>query len=180
MSRFTSISILERSVEADLFRNTLSRIPTLFGQLAYLASLRDHSSGEYVHHGLMSIYGGKKSHQALAKSHREIFQKWLKLPLVDKIEDLKSYLNTPDNAAAFREYWTPGRPSRSYLPEIVGRAEKTLFFHEFEILLEVLKRNLETASLAYSRLATGIPSRLLSKTSFPRAEESGRPMAWST
>jgi hypothetical protein len=154
MSRYTSSSILERSAGADLSRNTLSRIPTLFGRLAYLGSLRDHGSGEYVHDGLMGIYGGKKSHQALAQSHREIFQNWLKLPLADKIEDLKTYVNALDNATAFLEYWTPGRPSRSYLPETVGRAEITLFFHEFEILLEVLNGNPEAASLACSGLAT--------------------------
>jgi hypothetical protein len=141
MSRLTSSSILERPAAADLFRNTLSCIPTLFGRLAYLASLRDGNSGVYVHHGLKSIYGGKKSHEALAQSHREIFHNWLKLPLVDKIEDLKSYVNTLDNAAAFLEYWTQGPPSRSYLPEAVRGAEKMLFFDEFEILIEVLKGN---------------------------------------
>lgn len=146
-----SSSILERSAEADLSRNTLSRIPTLFGRLAYLASLRDRNSGLYVHHGLMSIYGGKKSHQALAQSHREIFQNWLKLALAEKIEDLKSYVNTLDNAATFLEYWTPERPSRNYLPEAVRGAERMLFFNEFETLLEVLKGNLDAASLAYSR-----------------------------
>jgi hypothetical protein len=154
MSRFTSSSILERSAEADLSRNTLSRIPTLFGRLAYLASLRDRNSGLYIHHGLMSIYGGKKSHQALAQSHREMFQNWLKLALAEKIEDLKSYVNTLDNAAAFLEYWTPERPSRNYLPEAVRGVERMLFFNEFEILLEVLKGNLDGASLACSRRAT--------------------------
>jgi hypothetical protein len=153
MSRLMSSSILERSAEADLSRNTLSRIPTLFGRLAYLASLRDRNSGLYVHHGLMSIYGGKKSHQALAQSHREIFQNWLKLALAEKIEDLKSYVNTLDDAAAFLEYWTPERPSRNYLPEAVRGAERMLFFNEFEILLEVLKGD-QPPSLAYSRRAT--------------------------
>jgi hypothetical protein len=151
MSRSTSSTILERSAGADLFRNTLSRIPTLFGRLAYHASLRDHSAGGYVHDGLMSIYGGKESRQALAQSHREIFQDWLKLPLADKIQDLKGYLNTLDDGAAFLEYWMPGWPSRSYLPEPAGRAEKTLFFDEFEILREVLKGKPEAASFVYSR-----------------------------
>jgi hypothetical protein len=154
MSRFTSSSILERSAEADLFRNTLSRILTLFGRLAYLASLRDRHSGAYVHHGLMSIYGDKKGHQALAQSHREIFQDWLKLPLAGKIEDLKSYVNTLENAAAFLECWTSGPPSRNYLPEAVRSAEKMLFFDELEILLEILRSNREAACLAYSGPAT--------------------------
>jgi hypothetical protein len=139
MSRLASHSILERSAAADLFRNTLSRIPTVFGRLAYLTSLRDRDSGVYLHHGLTSIYGGKQSHQALAESHREIFQNWLKLPLADKIEDLKSYVNTLDNSAAFLEYWTMGPPSRNYLPEAVRGAEKMLFLDEFDVLIETLR-----------------------------------------
>jgi hypothetical protein len=151
-----SHSILERSAAADLFRNTLSRIPTVFGRLAYLASLRDRNCGVYMHHGLTSIYGGKQSHQALAESHREIFQSWLELSLADKIEDLKDYVNTLDHPDAFLEYWRPGPPSRSYLPEAVHGAEKTLFFDEFEILLEVLKGNLEAASLVHTTPAKAI------------------------
>jgi hypothetical protein len=139
MSRLTPNSILERSAAADLFRNTLSRIPTVFGRLVYLASLRDPRSGVYVHDGLMSIYGGKESREALAQRHRELFRDWLKLPLVEKIEDLRSYLNTLEDPTGFLEYWTPGLPSRSYLPEAVLGAEKTLFLDEFEILLETLK-----------------------------------------
>ena len=88
VSQFTSNSILQRSASADLFRNTLSRIPTMFGRLAYLASLRDPNSGVYEQHGLMSIYGDNKSRQALAQSHShsEVFQDWLDLPLHEKIK----------------------------------------------------------------------------------------------
>jgi hypothetical protein len=139
MSRLRSNPILEGPVAADLFRNTLSRIPTAFGRLAYLASLRDPDSGVYVHHGLMSIYGDKKSRQALVQRHREIFRDWLNLPLAEKIEDLRSYVNTLDDPAAFLKSRTPGLPSRSYLPEAVRGGEKKLFLDEFDILLEILK-----------------------------------------
>jgi hypothetical protein len=139
MSRLRPNSILERSAAADLFRNTLSRIPTVFGRLVYLASLRDPDSGVYVHHGLKTIYGDKKSRQALAQRHQEVFRDWLNLPLVEKTEDLRSYVKALDDPAAFLEHWTPGLLSRSYLPETVLRAEKTLFFDEFEILLGILK-----------------------------------------
>jgi hypothetical protein len=146
MSRLRSNSILEGPLAADLFRNTLSRIPTAFGRLAYLASLRDPDSGVYVHQGLMSIYGDKKSRQALAQRHREIFRDWLNLPLVEKTEDLRSYVNTLDDPAAFLESWTPGLPSRNYLPEAARGAEKRLFLDEFEILLEILKGQCHNAA----------------------------------
>ena len=35
----------DRSAAADLWRNTLSQIPTTFGRLIYLASLRDQNTG---------------------------------------------------------------------------------------------------------------------------------------
>jgi hypothetical protein len=166
MSRLMSISILERSAAADLCRNTLSRIATVFGRLEYLASLRNPNSGIYEHHGLASIYGPRDSRRALAQSHQDVFQDWLNLPLAEKILDLRSYVNLLDDPTAFLEYWTQGPPSSSYLPQVVHRAEKTLFFDEFEILLEVLKGNLEAASRVYSRPATRHTSKLLSRTPF--------------
>jgi hypothetical protein len=131
-------SILERSAAADLSRNTLSRIPTVFGRLEYLASLRDPHSGIYEHDGLVSAYGAKESRRALAQSHREVFQEWLGLPLTDKVEDLKNHLRGLADPAAVLEYWTKGPLFRSYLPDGSEEGAKTLFFGEIRILLEVL------------------------------------------
>ena len=50
---------LERGAAADLWRNTLSQIPTLFGRLVYLSSLRDSNSGAYEHYGLAKVFGAK-------------------------------------------------------------------------------------------------------------------------
>ena len=61
--------MLERTATADLFKNTLSRIPTVFGRLAYLASLRGPDSGVYGHHGLTLMFGREESKRALARSH---------------------------------------------------------------------------------------------------------------
>jgi hypothetical protein len=55
----------DRSAAADLWRNTLSQIPTTFGRLIYLASLRDQNTGAYHHHGLEQLFGPEQAEQTL-------------------------------------------------------------------------------------------------------------------
>ena len=139
MPRFRPRAMLERSATADLFKNTLSRIPTLFGRLCYLASLRDPNSGIYRHHGLVSIFGRDESRRALSQSHRDIFQAWVNMPLEEKTEDLKTYLYGLDEPLSLVvEHWARGEFYRSCLPDDVREGERELFLREFEILLEVL------------------------------------------
>src|SRR5580658_8601899 len=94
MPRFKPKSVLETSAISDLWKHTLSRIPTLFGRLAYLASLRDPNSGAYRHHGLSAVFGREESGKALRESHEQAFVEWLKLSLAEKYEDLARYLAT--------------------------------------------------------------------------------------
>ena len=137
--RFRPKAMLERSATADLFKNTLSRIPTLFGRLAYLASLRDPVSGIYRHHGLGSIFGREETRKALSLSHWQIFREWLNIPLEEKSEDLRIYLNSlEDPAVAVLQHWVQAQAYRNYMPAPVREAEKELFESEFEVLLEVL------------------------------------------
>jgi hypothetical protein len=131
--------MLERSATADLFKNTLSRIPTLFGRLAYLASLRDPVSGIYRHHGMGSIFGREETRKALSLTHSQVFQEWLNIPLEEKSEDLRAYLNNlEDPASAVLRHWVEAQAYRSYMPAPLREAEKELFEREFDVLLEVL------------------------------------------
>ena len=72
MPRFKVKGALERSAAEDLWRHTLSRIPTLFGRIAYLASLRDPNSGIYRHHGLSAVFGRDESSNACARATSEL------------------------------------------------------------------------------------------------------------
>jgi hypothetical protein len=132
--------MLAGSASADLFKNTLARIPTLFGRLAYLASLRDPNSGVYNHHGLGAIFGRDESRRALGEAHTQIFQLWLNLPLAAKQADLVEYLaGVEDAPAAVVDYWTKAGVSRSYLPGSAREADRELFLREFAVLVETLK-----------------------------------------
>ena len=131
--------MLERSALADLFKNTLSKIPTVFGQLGYLSSLRDPDSGIYRHHGLTTIFGREESRKALATSHQQVFQQWLNLPLEDKRADLVEYLESlTDPRASVLKHWAHNKTYRAYIPASTRRSEEELFFEEFGVLLETL------------------------------------------
>jgi hypothetical protein len=135
--QFRPKAMLERSATADLFKNTLSRIPTLFGRLAYLASLRDSNSGVYRHHGLASIFGREESRKALSQSHQTVFQEWLNLPLAEKRGDLSQYFEgLEDSLPAVLDHWSNLRTYRGYMPASARESERELFCAEFDVLLE--------------------------------------------
>jgi len=131
--------MLAGSASADLFKNTLARIPTLFGRLDYLASLRDPNSGVYNHHGLSAIFGRDESRRALGDSHSRLFQQWLTLPLADKRQDLIEYLaGLGPSAPEVVDYWTKSGLATGHLPPSARAAEKQLFLAEFAVLVETL------------------------------------------
>jgi hypothetical protein len=132
---------LDRGAPADLWRNTLSQIPSVFGRLVYLSSLRGGASGRYEHHGLAMTFGEEKSHEALAQSHRETFAAWLAFSLEQQKADLDLYLAAliPDRAAIV-DNWLRLGPYRNVAPPSARESERQLFAADFEALLEVLRR----------------------------------------
>jgi hypothetical protein len=132
--------MLERSATADLFKNTLSRIPTIFGRLEYLASLRESTSGVYKHHGLASIFGRDESRKALSQTHQTIFQEWLNLPLADKKQDLSAYFKgLEEPLPVVLDHWTKIPAYQGYMPASARPSERELFRAEFEVLLATFK-----------------------------------------
>ena len=132
--------MLERTATADLFKNTLSRIPTVFGRLAYLSSLRNPDSGAYGHHGLALMFGREESRKALSGSHEQVFLEWIGLPLEDKAQDLRIYLGgLEEPAPAVLEHWAQSESYRGYVPASARRSEKELFIEEFALLIEITR-----------------------------------------
>jgi hypothetical protein len=157
MPRFRPTAKLERSALADLWKHTLSSIPTVSGRLVYLATLRDVNSGTYKHHGLFASFGREEATRALRESHEEAFRSWLRMPLAEKNEDLKQYLTALDNS---REeavaHWLQSGVYRSYVPAIALEMETELFCQDLETLLQVLRndalrRRLRSAGDAWDR-----------------------------
>jgi hypothetical protein len=147
MKTARSRSLLERGAAADLWRHTLSQIPSLFGRLVYLSSLRDANSGKYEHHGLGMIFGEEESDRALKQSHRKTFSQWLCFTLEEQKADLDLYLSAlAGNKRGILEAWLQLTPYRNLVPAAVRRAEKQLYLTDLEALLELLKNEYGVAS----------------------------------
>lgn len=147
MRGFKPRGTLDRSAGADLFRHTLSRIPSLYGRLMYLASLRDPNTGAYRHYGLANAFGREQSAQALETSHTRTFREWVNLNLEEKHTDLLAYLNTLDDPKGLVvRYWIESKGYAGCIPDSAGKADRALYLADIEGLLVVISRSSGGAS----------------------------------
>ena len=131
---------LERGAAADLWRNTLSQIPTTFGRLVYLSSLRDSNTGAYEHFGLAQVFGAKDADRTLRQSHTQVFSEWLNLNLEQQKSDLEDYLSgLEEDVDALVATWIRLAPYRNLIPPRAREVEKQLYLSDLEIVMELLK-----------------------------------------
>ena len=131
---------LERGAAADLWRNTLSQIPTTFGRLVYLSSLRDSNTGTYEHFGLAQVFGAKDADRTLRQSHTQVFSEWLNLNLEQQKGDVEDYLSgLEEDVDALVATWIRLAPYRNLIPPRAREVEKQLYLSDLEIVMELLK-----------------------------------------
>jgi len=130
-----------RGAAADLWRHTLVQIPTTFGRLVYLASLRDLNSGQYAHHGLAQMFGEEEADRTLRESHGQAFAEWLGYTLERQKAELDLYLRELDDPLRLiLRNWTRFAPFRNFIPEGTRDVERQLYLSDLETLLELLRR----------------------------------------
>lgn len=138
---------LERDAISDLWRNTLSQIPAVFGRLVYLAALRDQNSGRYEHHGLALVFGENEADRALRRSHIQTFSEWLCFNLEQQRADLGLYLSAlPEDRQRIIDTWLRLEPFRTLVPSSATRAETELYYSDFRILLALLRNEYGVAA----------------------------------
>jgi hypothetical protein len=130
----------------DLWRHTLARIPTLFGRVLYLASLRNQSDGAYEHPGLARMVGQEEAAETLRRSHARVFQDWICLNLEQQTADLQEYLTETPNPAATLAGWAASAPYQTWAPSTAQEVERRLFVGDLETLLALLRREYGGAS----------------------------------
>ncbi len=131
---------LDRKAGSDLWRNTLSQIPSVFGRLSYLSSLRNPNSGRYEHHGLALVFGNLEASKALKKSHREAFAEWLSYNLEQQHADLELFLSEqPEGKRTILKAWENLETYRNMLPNPVKDVEKKLYLSDLRAVLKLLK-----------------------------------------
>jgi hypothetical protein len=124
----------------DVWRHTLSQIPSVFGRLVYLASLRDPNTGKYEHHGLALVFSEEEANKSLRTSHNTAFSEWIRFNLEQQKADLDLYLSQFfGNKALVIENWLRLAPYRNLIPTSVRGAERKLYLADLETLLELLK-----------------------------------------
>lgn len=137
---------LERGAAADLWRNTLSRIPTVFGRLAYLASLRDQNTGAYAHQGLAQLFGDEAADQTMRRSHFDVFVEWLGLNLQHQKSDLEEYLSElEEDTKTVLGNWVRLSPYLTFMPSEAREVERRLFTTDLEALLVLLTHDYAVA-----------------------------------
>jgi hypothetical protein len=137
---------LERGAAANLWRNTLSQIPSVFGRLVYLSSLRDQNTGRYEHHGMAQVFGEDEADEALRASHLQSFADWLCFSLEQQKADLDLYLAAfGTNKKTILETWIRLAPYRNLVPAKAQEVERRLYLTDLEALLEILKREYDVS-----------------------------------
>ena len=129
----------DRSAAADLWRHTLSQIPTSFGRLVFLSTLRDPNTGVYAHYGFAQRVGAEAADAALRQSHWKIFSEWLAFSLEEQKADLDLYLSGIDSdKKTILETWVRTKPYRNLIPAAAMELERRLYNSDLEALLELL------------------------------------------
>ena len=139
-----------RRVVEDFTERTLAFIPSEYGRLLYLASLRNLATGSYSHAGLEAIYSREAVQEALTESHRSILERILQLSLEQQLRDLRRCLGTRGSAepGGVTSRWSDAEFYRSMLPLGIPDATKELFCSNMAAVLYVI----ETES------PTGVPT----------------------
>jgi len=135
---------IHRQILCDLTANYLDPLGNAFGRLAYLAGLREGSSGRYVHDQLAETYGVEPVNQMVAKCHEEVFERLLEMPLSSQEAGLRSYvtalpgsyLENVEKCRRVASSWAPPQ-SPNYLTE--------LYASNLAALLELIGHSTSTA-----------------------------------
>lgn len=139
--------MLERAIPArveeaceDLKNRTLLTLPSHFGRLIYLASMRDYNTGQYYHDGLAKRFSEEAATEALAKCHREVFHFLLGSPLAELVGELERYVGvTPTEIDRMLDTWERLQPYRVAVPAQSNPVLAEFFTSNVKIALAILK-----------------------------------------
>src|SRR5262249_46278955 len=132
LAEYLANSQAARAPGAVLWRKTLAQVPTVFGRLTLLASLRNPTTGRYSHEDLLPFMGPEDTDRALCNSHHQVFTEWLRFSLAEQKADLDDYLCMTGRSRRAVDY-------RHLVPPTARDVERQLYLTDLETLLELLK-----------------------------------------
>src|SRR5258707_15494632 len=129
--------ILE-SVEEQL-ELTFTYLPTCFSRLAFLASVRDSYTGRYLLEGWATRSSVEEVHEILWRSHKDVFNLVLKMPLTRFCGELRGYLETSEHMQRrTMTLWLETESYRDMIPEGVFPVSRAFFLSQIKTGLKVL------------------------------------------
>jgi len=135
---------------SDFIDLALSRIPSAFEKLAFLAGLRHPNPGRYDDPLAVLVYGEDQIDAALRQKHREMFYGWLGVALARQTEDVAEYLARQADAqyprvAETLQRWVQERSYEKLIPEAANESERELFSSDLRAILQLLQVRLGSA-----------------------------------
>jgi hypothetical protein len=128
---------------SDFVNLALSRIPSIFGKLALLASLKDEQTGRYADPLAVLLWGRKQTEDCLKQKHAEIFFAWLRLALAAQTVDLTTCLASwKDDQNPFTPSWFDERLPEKLIPGPASEMEHALFMGNLRAAFDSLKARL--------------------------------------
>jgi hypothetical protein len=138
---------VDETPAAELWRRTLARIPSIFGRLVYLASLRDLNTGFYQHFGFQQQVGDKEADRTIRRSHANTFADWLCFSLGEQREHLERYLDDAGgDKLQILANWRLWPSFMNWIPAQARDAEKALFRSDLETLIDLITLEVSSAS----------------------------------
>lgn len=128
-----------RAVIEDFSSTTLAAIPSDFGRLGYISSLRYSATGRYEHDGLLSIYSESAVQEALTSCHEEIFSRILETSLREQAHDFRRCMDTAgDSAEDLMRSWRAEGSFQAMCPDGVPDYLHELFCSNMGALLAIV------------------------------------------
>jgi hypothetical protein len=132
---------------AELWSRTVIQIPSVFGRLVYLASLRDPNSGRYQHFGFAQRFNEREADRTISRSHTNVFMDWLCFSLEEQRADLDRHLDSlGGDKMAILMTWREWPPFMNWIPAQSRPADRELFKSDLEIVVDLLRQDFDGAS----------------------------------
>ena len=135
-----SNTFLNQGISVESWVRDLYQVQTVYGQLVYLANLRNPDSGRYEHFGVDSS-AAVSANRSLKALHEAIFREWITFSLESKMKDIELYIAGIDRAD-YRELidaWLRLTPYKNLVPAAIQGPERQKHISDFEAILGLLK-----------------------------------------
>lgn len=127
----------------------MAHIETFYGQLVYLASLRNPDTGKYEYYGVTpKLTSTQDSNRAFRRIHEQVFTRWIGLTLERKMADIELYISDIGQVdqCELIDAWLRLTPYKNLVPASIQGPERERHASDFEAILGLLKNVYGVAS----------------------------------